>query len=152
ESSVGRVEATGIVKFKRGSSDSCVLCACGVKQKRCSASGRIEIPEVKIKRSSANRGVEVASGDAKQRKRADSCVPKTQRESLKGVVPRSSCEVGIAPGGRWYDCLRLGRKTAKRTDDETYRSYFSELKHECVHMVLRLIPPLVVSVDCGSGR
>src|SRR5262249_20369916 len=107
ESSVGRVAAAGIVKFKRGCSDSCVLCAGGVKQKGCSASGRIEIPEVKIKRSSANSGVEVAGGDAKQRKSTNCRVPKAQGESLKGVVSRSSGEVRIASIGRRDNCLHL---------------------------------------------
>jgi hypothetical protein len=86
------------------------LRAGGVKQKRCSASGRIFIRGVKIKRSSANSGVEAASGHAKQRKRTDCCVPKAQGESLKGVVPRSSGEVGIAPRGWRADCLRSWQK------------------------------------------
>jgi hypothetical protein len=51
---------------------------------------------VKIKRSSTNSGVEVAGGDAKQRKRTNCCVPNAQGDSLKSVVPLRSGEVRIA--------------------------------------------------------
>jgi len=54
-----------------------------------------------------NSGVEAASGDAKQRKRTNCCVPYARGESLKGVVPRSSGEVGIAPRGWRVDRLRV---------------------------------------------
>src|SRR6266404_9473760 len=107
ERSIGCVVVAGIVRFKRGCSIGRVFCAGGVKQKRCSACSRIFIRGVKIKRSSANSGVEAASGYAKQRKRTNCCVPNARSESLKGVVPRSSGKVGIAPG-RWRaDRLRV---------------------------------------------
>jgi hypothetical protein len=80
---------------------------------RCFVRGRLVAVAVGVlvdaaiaKRSSANSGVEAASGDAKQRKRTNCCVPHAQGESLKGVVPRSSGEVGIASGGWRHDALR----------------------------------------------
>jgi hypothetical protein len=41
EGSSGRILIPAIVEFKCSCSHSCVLCTAGVKQKRCSADGRI---------------------------------------------------------------------------------------------------------------
>src|SRR5207248_9049181 len=65
---------------------------------------------VKIKRSSANSGVEVAGGDAKQRKRTNCCIPHAGGESPKSVVPLRSGEVGIASIGRRRKRLHLRQK------------------------------------------
>src|SRR5438874_12212452 len=74
-----------------------------------SAAAPVAVFESAVLRSSApapTAGVEAASGDAKQRKRTKRCVPTARSESLKGVVPRSSGEVGIAPRGWRADRLR----------------------------------------------
>ncbi len=100
------VEGAAIVMDEGVSSNGRVLRAAGVEQKRCRANRGIGITRVEDQRSSANTGVEAAGGDAKHRKRTKCCVPNARSESLKGVVPRSSGEVGVAPGGRRHDALR----------------------------------------------
>ena len=55
-----RVVGAGAVMHHRVCADGGVLRACGIEQKRCSASGRIGIPIVENQGSSANTGVEVA--------------------------------------------------------------------------------------------
>src|SRR5262249_36932302 len=100
---------------------------------------------VEVQRSGANTGVEAAGGGAKHRVRAKCCVASTAGKTLKRALPFCRSEVRISAVGRRDDCLCLGRKAAKHTDNETYRSYFYELKRECIHTVLSFFfPPLVV--------
>ena len=81
---------------------------------------------VEVKRSSANGGVGVASGDAKQRKITNCRVRSARGETLKGLVPRSSGEVGIAPRGWRVDRFRFRQKSEaeKRQCDEKWWSCF----------------------------
>src|SRR5260370_37767987 len=98
--------------------------------------------------SSANGGVEAASGDAKQRKRTNCCVPKAQGESLKGVLPRSSGEVGIAPGGWRADCLRSWQKP---NADNPHQNVNYVLKFH-VYFPLSVCPRWVDPSQCRSEK
>ena len=99
------------------------------------ANGRIVVCDVKVKRSSADGGVDAASGHAKQRIITNCRVRSARGETLKGVVSRSSGEVGIAPRGWRVDRLRFRQKpeAEKRECDEKWWSCFelNQWIHRC---------------------
>jgi hypothetical protein len=106
---VSESAASGIVE-KRSRAHGCVA-AGGVGQKGGSADSRIFVSGVQYQRSSANTGIEAASGNALERKPTNCCVGSASRQTEKGVLPFGRGEVGINPVGRGNHRLCLWQKT-----------------------------------------
>ena len=88
--SIGRVEGTG-----------------RVQRERSNARGRILIPAVEHKRSSANTGIEAADGDAFERKPTNCCIASAASELEQGFSPFRGVEPWIAAIRRRQNPVRF---------------------------------------------
>ncbi len=117
ERSSGRVLLGGGVIDERVSSNGCVVRACSVEQKRCSAHCGIGIRVVEGQRSAANTSVEAAGAIQEKRTPTQCCISSAGGEQTKRVAPFGSCEIGIAPFQCRTDCLHLWQKPGEQERD-----------------------------------
>jgi hypothetical protein len=93
-----------------GRSNSGVVGAAGVQQKRCNAHSSIEVAVVKTKRHSANSSIPASGRIAEKRILPNGCIAGTTGEAKERETAFGCGKPGVAAVWRWAHCEHLWQK------------------------------------------